>query len=1006
MNRLVASAALLACLLAPSIALAAVTGPVTPSVALEALPQGTASWVESVNDLGEVDGSTEFSHLTIVLKRSPERQSEFEEFLSRQQDSASPDFHRWLSPTEFGARFGAFEASIETVTAWLVSHGLRVDRIANGRMRIEFSGTATALREAFATPMHAYLIDGEMRIAPASSPRVPVAILDQIAAVHGLETHRERPYHEDGPVQSSEQPKSSSCSGSTCTHFVWPADFAAIYNVNPVYQQGINGAGQTIAIVGRSRVYLPDIENFQKRSNLAIKDPVTIIPPSGLDPGPAQSAGGTASKDQGEATLDVTRAGSVAPGATIALVVSTSVSNVDGIVIASEYVVDSAAVPAQVMSISFGACENDRGQAGVAFWDDLFSQAAAEGISVLVSSGDSGAAGCSKAFTTPPAIQVASPNYICSSPFATCVGGTEFADTTNPGTYWHTSNGPGLGSAVGYIPEGAWNEPLNSTGGTQLAASGGGFSSIIPTPSWQATAGIPGRQGRYSPDVSFSASIHDAYAKCLATTTGDCVTDSTGNFHFSTTAGTSAAAPDMAGIVALLNQKLGSAQGLLNPRLYALASVPGVFHDVTVATSGVTACGAAVPSMCNNSAPGPVTTTGGLAGYTVGPGYDLATGLGSIDVTNLLSHWASASVLGQLQMPAPLVFPAQPVGTQSASATAVITNVGGTPVTISNVGATDLSEFPGNTSCFTTLAPGEQCDVTVSFLPSAAGGRSETVQITSTGAGSPQSFTVSGTGTSSNYQGLWWASPAGSESGWGINFAHQGDTIFASWFTYDLNGTGNWLVMTAPKTGTGTYSGSLYSTSGPPFSAVPFNPALVTASSVGAGTLTFSGANDGTFAYTIGATTQVKSITREIFGTLPTCTPATGSLSAATNYTDLWWASPAGSESGWGINLTQEGTTIFASWFTYDTTGKAMWLVATAASTGPHSYAGTLYRTTGPPFNSVPFVPSSVVATAVGSLTFTFGDGNNATFAYTVNGVSQSKAITREVFGATPTVCR
>ena len=151
---------------------------------------------------------------------------------------------------------------------------------------------------------------------------------------------------------------------------------------------------------------------------------------------------------------------------------------------------------------------------------------------------------------------------------------------------------------------------------------------------------------------------------------------------------------------------------------------------------------------------------------------------------------------------------------------------------------------------------------------------------------------------------------------------------------------------------------------------------------------------------------QTKAITREVFGTMPTCAAATTSLAAATNYTDLWWASPAGSESGWGINLTQEGTTIFASWFTYDLTGKAMWLVATAAQTGTHAYSGTLYQTTGPPFNSVPFNPLSVIATSVGSATFTFSDGNNAAFAYTVNGVSQVKAITREEFGITGTVCQ
>ena len=257
-----------------------------------------------------------------------------------------------------------------------------------------------------------------------------------------------------------------------------------------------------------------------------------------------------------------------------------------------------------------------------------------------------------------------------------------------------------------------------------------------------------------------------------------------------------------------------------------------------------------------------------------------------------------------------------------------------------------------------------------------------------------------------NYEGLWWASPAMSESGWGINFAHQADTIFASWFTYDTTGKGWWLVMTAPKTAPNTYSGPLYTTTGPAFNSVPFVPAQVVATQVGTGTLTFSDANNGTFTYSVNGTQQAKAITRQVFGPLPSCSAATGNLAAATNYQDLWWASPAGSESGWGVNLTHEGDTIFATWFTYDVDKSPMWLVVTAVKTSPGMYSGTLYRTTGPAFNSVPFNPANVMSTAVGQATFTFADGNNATFAYTVNGVAQNKAITREIFAGSGTVCQ
>lgn len=256
------------------------------------------------------------------------------------------------------------------------------------------------------------------------------------------------------------------------------------------------------------------------------------------------------------------------------------------------------------------------------------------------------------------------------------------------------------------------------------------------------------------------------------------------------------------------------------------------------------------------------------------------------------------------------------------------------------------------------------------------------------------------------YQGLWWAAPAGSESGWGINLAHQGDIIFAAWFTYDVNGKGLWLVMTATKTAPGIYSGALYTTTGPAFNAVPFNPAQVVGTAVGIATLTFADLNDGTFAYTVYGISQTKKITREVFGTLPACATATASLSAAANYQDLWWASPAGSESGWGIGFAHEGDIIFATWFTYDLDHSPMWLVVTARKTAPGVYSGMLYRTTGPGFNAMPFNPANVVGTPVGTATFTFADGNNASFAYTVNGISQIKQITREVFQSPGTLCQ
>lgn len=256
-------------------------------------------------------------------------------------------------------------------------------------------------------------------------------------------------------------------------------------------------------------------------------------------------------------------------------------------------------------------------------------------------------------------------------------------------------------------------------------------------------------------------------------------------------------------------------------------------------------------------------------------------------------------------------------------------------------------------------------------------------------------------------EGLWWAAPGGSESGWGLNIAQQGNLIFATWFTYDTAGRAWWLSMSASRQGNNVYAGALHETRGPPFSAMPFDSAQITTTTVGDATLAFSDAHHGTFSYTVNGVQQMKSITRVAYGELPSCTSGLeANLAAATNYQDIWWNAPAGSESGWGINLVQQSNIIFATWFTYDDDGSPLWLQMTAAAAGPRSYAGTLYRTSGPAFSAVPFNPASIATTPVGSGTLTFANGNSGTFAYTVNGISQAKPITRTVFRPPGTTCR
>ena len=259
-----------------------------------------------------------------------------------------------------------------------------------------------------------------------------------------------------------------------------------------------------------------------------------------------------------------------------------------------------------------------------------------------------------------------------------------------------------------------------------------------------------------------------------------------------------------------------------------------------------------------------------------------------------------------------------------------------------------------------------------------------------------------------NVQGLWWRAPANSENGWGVNLTQQGETLFATWFTYDADGSPMWLVMSAgARIADRTYSGTLYRTTGPAFSAAAFDPSQVVLAPVGSATFSFGDTTSGTFAYTVNGVAQSKPITRLVYGTsTPTCT-AGGSHGTPPNYQSLWWRSPANSEPGWGINITHQGDTLFATWFTYAADGKGMWLVMSdGARTAAGTYSGTLYRTSGPPFSAAAWDNSRVVLTPAGTGTFTFADAENGTFSYTVDGVSQSKPIARLVFATPATICR
>jgi hypothetical protein len=259
--------------------------------------------------------------------------------------------------------------------------------------------------------------------------------------------------------------------------------------------------------------------------------------------------------------------------------------------------------------------------------------------------------------------------------------------------------------------------------------------------------------------------------------------------------------------------------------------------------------------------------------------------------------------------------------------------------------------------------------------------------------------------SSGNLTDLWWNS---AESGWGINLNHQGTTLFATLFTYDPNGAPMWLVMSnGAQQSDGSWLGTLYQTTGTPFNAQTFAPlGPANYSTVGSMRFTFSSdVSSGTLVYTYQGHQVVKSITRNTFAVHPTCTFTTSDRSTATNYQDLWY-NP--NESGWGVNVTHQSDILFATLFIYDANSQGTWLVmSNGAKTGTRTYSGTLYRTTGPAYNASPFTPIGPGNyTAVGSMTFTFTNGNSGTLAYTVNGVLVTKSIQRLVVGSPTTVCQ
>ncbi|HTW63611.1 MAG TPA: protease pro-enzyme activation domain-containing protein [Bryobacteraceae bacterium] len=546
------------------------------------------------NDLGRVSPSLAMPYITLTLAPSAGQQAALEKLLLEQQTPGSPNYHQWLTPEEYGQRFGVSDADIGKITQWLQQQGLQVISVARGRNWIAAGGTAAQAETAFQTEIHSYLVNGETHYANATPPSVPTAFSSVVKAIRGLNDFRLKPRLR-APLA---KPKYTTGQGS---HYIAPGDFATIYDVTPLYTAGINGTGQKIAIAGQIEVNSSDIEQFQSMFNLPANLPQMVLVPGSRNPGSNASSG-----DLAESDLDLEWSDAVAPNASIIFVYSTDVMT------SLQYAIDQNLAP--VVSVSYGSCEPETPASEYNAFVSWGQQANAQGITWFAASGDDGAADCDDSEN--PGLAVDLPG---STPYVTSVGGTEYVEGT--GSYWSATNNTDGGSALSYIPETTWNDSAEDD---EPSASGGGASILFPKPSWQTGPGVPNDNARHVPDVSLNASDdHDGH---LVYTGGS----------LQVYGGTSVSAPSFAGLTALLNEHLGSGGvGNINPKLYSLAqSNSAIFHDVTTGNNIVTVPCARRQIDCANT---PV-------GYYAGVGYDQTTGLGSVDAYDLVMGWNGGSV--------------------------------------------------------------------------------------------------------------------------------------------------------------------------------------------------------------------------------------------------------------------------------------------------------------------------------------------------------------------------
>jgi pro-kumamolisin-like protein/subtilase family protein len=666
--------------------------PLRVSTSIDAGPMGTTEVIPS---------------MTLVLKRSAEQQQRFDRYLASLNNPASPNFHKWLTARQVGEQFGPNKQDIAAVKNWLGSQGLGVKNISADGMRVRFSGSVGSVQRAFGTAMHRYSANGQTHFANAAEQKLPTALTPVVRGVASLTDFFPKPQVKNvQPVKRNKKGEwVAAGSPSADFNFVFqgetffdlvPADFATIYNVGPLWHQAspVRGAGQTVAVLERTNVLDADVATFRQVFLPADATGVfTQLHPAAFA-GDTSCADPGTNGDEGEAALDAEWAGAAAPDANVTLASCLDSGADFGAFLAAQNLLEQDSPP-PILSLSYGECELVSAAVGdIDEATSLWATAAAEGVTVFVSSGDAGSAGCDQnqaAATFGIAV-----NGLGSTPYNVSVGGTDFNDYKKTRKYWLAGNGELGASALSYIPEQTWNDSCasgqldailgytdpnaacNSDDGSQFlntAGGSGGPSYYWSQPTWQqGIAGLDQNVTRATPDVSlFSANgiYGHALIFCMSDTseggTPCNYLDPTDSIYNSA-GGTSFAAPAMAGVQALVNQASNDRHGNVGPTLYGLArkqygtaaspaagckasDTTCVFHDVATGDNDVPCFAGTGDCYTKPGQHYGIVSDGGrvslATAWKAGKGYDYATGLGSVNVANLANAVSAQEARGK-----------------------------------------------------------------------------------------------------------------------------------------------------------------------------------------------------------------------------------------------------------------------------------------------------------------------------------------------------------------------